>query len=91
MYILFGLEKRGSICKIGTGFGGTVAGKVYITSRPKKDGGCGCWVYLKGKLYLRRETYQLETISVYNAHDLRYEGDISLDLLDFFKPGDQFN
>jgi hypothetical protein len=70
--------------KIGTGLGKSAAGKVYYQGRVKKEGNQN-WVYLKGKLYLRREADPLDTVTVINALDLTVEGEIRLDLLDFFE------
>ena len=79
--------------KVGTGLGGTVAGKVYVNLRTKREGNQN-WVYHRGKLYVRREPKDyknpkefntLDTLSVFDPEEFKYEGEISLDIHDFFK------
>ena len=38
IYILMGQEKRGNMYKIGTGMFGTLAGRVYLSTRSRKEG-----------------------------------------------------
>ena len=53
IYLLIGQEKHATMYKIGTGMGDTLAGKVYIATRAKKEGNL-TWAYCQGKLYMRR-------------------------------------
>lgn len=49
--------------RIGTGEGGTLAGKVYFTQPTEREGEI-TWVYCQGKLYSRRANEELGNIVI---------------------------
>ena len=53
---------NGGMYKIGTGERDTVPGKVYLYSALSKQEDV-CWVYVKGKLYLRSSSREVKKIS----------------------------
>jgi len=51
-------SSNGGMYKIGTGEGGTVGGKIYLYAPVNKVEEI-CWVYCKGKLYLRNTSREV--------------------------------
>lgn len=70
--------------KVGTGEHGTTAGKVYLFSHADK-GSNGCWVYCKGKLYLRTTGEKLGVVSVISPETFQNTATLKLSCGDAFK------
>ena len=84
IYLLVGQEKRGNMYKIGTGMGATVAGRVYLNVRSRKEGNV-TWAYCQGKLYLRRVGEPHGLVTIIDPMDFRTQGELTLDLEERFK------
>jgi hypothetical protein len=69
--------------KIGTGMNGTLAGRVYLSTRSKKEGNL-TWAHCRGKLYMRRAGEEMGAVTVIDPIDFRTVGELSLDLKDQF-------
>ena len=63
--------------KIGTGFNGTTAGKVYLTHSLNFDGELAL-VYCNNKLYMWKSDLPLGTLAVYDPQTLQFEGKVKL-------------
>ena len=83
IYLHLGITNRGGMFKIGTGEGGTIAGKVYLHAAADKEGEV-TWVHCKGKLYMRRANEQLGLLNVVDPTSFAIEGAIKLDCGDLF-------
>jgi hypothetical protein len=59
--------------KIGTGEGGTLAGKVYLHVPTDREGEI-TWVYCQGKLYSRRANEELGQIVIIDPTTFKQEG-----------------
>ena len=58
--------------KIGTGEGETIPGKVYLEKRVFESEEV-TWVYVKGKIYLRKQSDDVGKIAVINPETLEEE------------------
>ena len=65
--------------KIGTGVGGTLAGRVYVYAGSKKEGSM-TWAYCKGKLYMRRVGEPIGAAQVLDPNDFRVLSELNLEL-----------
>ena len=74
--------------KIGTGMGGTVAGRVYLNVRSRKEGNV-TWAHCQGKLYLRRVGEAHGLVTIIDTMDFRTLGELTLDLEERFKDNKQ--
>ena len=79
LYLLIGQEKRAAMYKIGTGVGGTLAGRVEVHTGCKKEGNM-TWAYCQGKLYMRRAGEAIGAVQVLDPADFRVVSEINLDL-----------
>ena len=83
VYLLIGQEKRATMYKIGTGMGGTLAGRVYVSCRNKKEGNM-TWAYCQGKLVMRRQSESIGTVYVLDPNDFHVIEELNLDLEERF-------
>ena len=69
--------------KLGTGEGGTVAGKKYCEVQTEREGDV-TWVYCQGRLYARRTNEEFGSLVIYDAVTLKRLGDARLVCGDLF-------
>eukprot|EP01022_Parablepharisma_sp_SALTPOND_P017236 TRINITY_DN2714_c0_g1_i1.p1 TRINITY_DN2714_c0_g1~~TRINITY_DN2714_c0_g1_i1.p1 ORF type:complete len:4242 (-),score=491.35 TRINITY_DN2714_c0_g1_i1:9625-22350(-) len=84
MQILLSQGSKGNMYKVGTGEFGTIAGKVYLYASSDKEMD-GCWVYCKGKLYLRRASEEIGLVSIICPHTFKKLGTLKLCCDEAFK------
>ena len=70
--------------KIGTGMAGTLAGRVYLSVRSRKEGNM-TWAYCRGKLYMRRAGEAIGAIQVLDPLDFKVTNELNLDIEERFK------
>lgn len=52
LYLAIGIQKRGTLYKIGSGENGTIPGKIYVQNALEVEGEL-TWVFCQDKLYLK--------------------------------------
>ena len=70
--------------KVGTGEHGTILGKIYLYATAEKESD-GCWVYCKGKLYLRRACDDIGLLTIICPSTFKKIGMVKLCCEEAFK------
>lgn len=74
---------NGGMYKIGTGERGTVPGRVYLYAAVSKLEEV-CWVYVKGKLYLRNSSREFGTLEIIDPETFKMTGLVQIYCPDIF-------
>ena len=83
LYLYIATSQRGRMYKLGTGEGGTVAGRRYVEVPTDREGDV-TWVYCQGRLYSRRTNEEFGSLVIYDAATLKRLGDARLACGDLF-------